>query len=143
MIRETLDANSPHAFMLISASGGGGEAFQWRPARGDNSSSSNTATGITPPTCVRLVRSGDSFRGFYYSNGRWIQEGAPVTIPMSQNVYIGMAVTSHSSGELCTATFDRACSTDFLPVDVFDDNLINFIDYAVLSTQWLDEVSWP
>jgi len=143
MIRETLDANSPHAFMAISAGGGGGEAFQWRPVRGEGSISSHTATGIEPPTCVRIVRSGDFFRGFYYSDGRWIQQGDAVTIPMSQNVYIGMAVTSHSNGELCTATFDRECSAEFLPADLFDDNVINFIDYAVLMTQWLDEVLWP
>ena len=143
MIRETLDANSPHAFMAITPAGGGGEAFQWRPEKGQISQSSHTTTGVTPPTCVRIVRIGDTFRGFYYRDGEWIQEGSPVNIPMSENVYIGMALTSHDYNNQCTATFDRTCTDQFLPMDLSDGGQIDFIDYAMLMSQWLDKVYWP
>jgi len=143
MIRETLDANSPHAFMMITPAGGNGKAFQWRAAKGGGSSSWDGGTAVAPPTCVRIVRTGDTFRGFYYYDGEWFQQGSAVNIPMSQNVYIGMALTSHDYANECTATFDRACSDEFIPMDLLDDGVINFKDYAVLMSQWLDKVLWP
>ena len=143
MIRETLDANSPNAFMAISGGDGGGETFQWRPEKGADSVSSHTATGIEPPTCIRIVRTGDNFSGFYYRNGEWIQEGDTVTIPMSQSVYIGLAVTSHDINAQNTATFSRTCSDDFVPMDLAPDDLINFADYAELLSNWLIEVNYP
>jgi hypothetical protein len=36
----------------------------------------------------------------------WTSMGS-VTIAMGTNVYIGLAVTSHNNGTLCTATFDN------------------------------------
>jgi len=143
MIRETLDANSPHAFMMITPAGGNGKAFQWRAAKGGGSSSWDGGTAVAPPTCVRIVRTGDTFRGFYYYEGEWHQQGSAVNIPMSENVYIGMALTSHDYANECTATFDRACSDEFLPTDLLDDGVVNFMDYAVLMSQWLDKVFWP
>ena len=143
MIRETLDADSTHAFMCLTPAGGNGKAFQWRAAKGGDSSSSDGGTAIAPPACVRIVRIGDTFRGFYYDGGEWIQQGSAVNIPMSENVYIGMALTSHDYANECTATFDRACADEFVPIDLSDDRVINFKDYAVLMSQWLDKVYWP
>ena len=143
MIRETLDDDSPHAFMTATAGGGGGVAFQWRPSAGEDSHSSHTRTGITPPVCLRIVRIGDTFRGYLLQNGRWVREGEPVTIPMGENVYIGMALTSHSDGQLATATFDRACPDAHLLIDLYEDRRINFLDYASLMTEWLDTMLWP
>jgi len=63
---------------------------------------------------------------------------------MTDPVYIGMAVTAHDdSGPLCTVTFDRVCSTTFLPADLYDDFLINFKDYALIADKYLDVVLWP
>jgi hypothetical protein len=143
MIRESLDPNSPNAFIAISGGDGGGETFQWRPEKGAASQSSHTATGIAPPTCVRIVRIGDTFTGLYYRDGEWIKEGNAVTIPMSENVYIGLALTSHDINAMCTATFDRTCSDEFVPMDLVDDKVINFIDYATLLQSWLEEVNYP
>ena len=144
MIRETLDANSPHAFMCLTPVGGGGKALQWRPTTGaDSQSYHDIPPVVSPPVCVRLVRTGDKFRGFYYDGDEWVQQGSAVNIPMSENVYIGMALTSHDYANECTATFDRTCADEFLPIDLFDDGVINFADYAVLMSQWLDKVLWP
>jgi len=54
-----------------------------------------------------------------------------------------MALTSHDYANPCTATFDRACPAEFVAMDLLDDKVINFLDYAVLMSQWLDEVLWP
>ena len=143
MIRETLSDDSPHAFMTATAGGGGGAAFQWRPAAGEDSHSSHTQTGITPPVCLKIVRIGDTFRGYLLQNGKWVREGEPVIIPMGESVYIGMAVTSHSDGQLATATFDRACPDAPFLIDLHEDRRINFLDYSSLMTEWLDTVLWP
>jgi hypothetical protein len=139
MIRETLDADSVHAMMigrpnnLVSAQG--------RMTTGANSFNYD-AGAPTPPYCLRLARRGDTFTGYYYSDGKWVQLGS-ATIPMTDPVYIGMVVTSHTAGTLCTAQIDRACSTDFIPADLLMDDLVNFKDYSELILKWLDENEWP
>ena len=139
MIRETLNANSVHAMIigrpinLVS--------FQWRPTTAANSLNSD-AGAPTPPYCLRLARRGDTFTGYYYSDGKWVQLGS-ATIPMTDPVYIGMAVTSHTAGTLCTAHIDRACSTDFIPADVLADDIVDFKDYSELILEWLEEGEWP
>jgi hypothetical protein len=80
------------------------------------------------------------FTGYIFLDGRWQQEGQ-TTITMTDPVYIGLAVTSHASGALTTATFDRACT--FSGADLRADSIVDFKDYAVLADSWLDEVLWP
>jgi hypothetical protein len=56
---------------------------------------------------VRVVRSGNMFTAYNSTDGSsWTSMGS-VTIAMGTNVYIGLAVTSHNNGTLCTATFDN------------------------------------
>jgi hypothetical protein len=106
MIRETLDPSSKHALMDITP--GNGASFQVRTAVGDTSFQMSQA-GITAPYWVKLERDASgTFSGSYSANGvNWQQvEGTtPVQIPMSQNVYIGLAQTSHSAGVICKAEF--------------------------------------
>jgi hypothetical protein len=144
MIRETLDAGSKHAFMLTAPVGGGGKSLQRRPVTDAASESTHSIPPtVTTPICLRLARKGDTFSGFYNIGGGWIPHGDPVTIEMAENVYIGFAVTSHDYGNSTTVTFDRACSDDFLSMDLVEDDLINFEDYAALLSQWLDIIHWP
>ncbi len=104
MIRESLAANSTFADMLLTPASG--VAFQRRTATGA-SATGTTVTGPAPPYWVRLVRAGNIFTGFVSSDGAtWSQIGS-VTVSMATNVYIGLAVTGHSPGVLCTATFDN------------------------------------
>ncbi|PYR59611.1 MAG: hypothetical protein DMF85_07310, partial [Acidobacteria bacterium] len=103
MIRETLDAGSTHAFMLVSA--GKGAAFQRRDATNDISV--NTAGSLSaPPRWVKLTRSGNAFSAYESADGTtWTLDGTD-TIPMAATVYVGLAVTSHTTAASCTATFD-------------------------------------
>ena len=143
MIRETLDPSSSHAFMAITPAGGGGSSFQSRPTTGSASNNQDGPAGVTMPQCIRLLRVGDQFRAFRYVNGEWAQAGGPVTVPMAEDVLIGLAVTSHEATTSCTATFDRVCSEDFIEIDLVEDSVINFEDYAELMNQWMDKVFWP
>jgi regulation of enolase protein 1 (concanavalin A-like superfamily) len=93
MIRQSLSPGAAHAFMLVSA--GKGYAFQRRDVQ--NQGSVNTTGGAgTAPEWVRLVRRGDTFTAYISGDGNsWTFVGTD-TIPMEQQVYAGLAVTSHT-----------------------------------------------
>jgi len=150
MIRDTLDPNSAHAFMCVTPNyqpdGTGPQghrvAFQSRLAAGEVSNNYQIGD-MAGPMCIRLIRKGDTFIGYYYENGEWIERYRE-TVVMTDPVYIGMAVTAHDdSGPLCTATFDRQCPTIFLTTDLYDDFLINFKDYALIADKYLEVILWP
>lgn len=102
MIRESLNANSSHADMLLTPSNGFN--FQYRNGTGSGSTASGSATGIIP-NWVRITRSGNTFTGYSSVNGTtWTQVGS-VTISMAANVYIGLFATSHNDGVITTSTF--------------------------------------
>ena len=103
MIRERLTADSPHAFMLVSA--GRGLAFQRRVTSGGISASTSPGAG-TAPAWVKLERRGNVIRAYRSSDGTaWTLVGSD-TFGMSTDVYVGLAVSSHDVTRLATATFD-------------------------------------
>jgi regulation of enolase protein 1 (concanavalin A-like superfamily) len=103
MIRETLANDSRHAFALISP--GKGSAFQRRIDAGGFSE--NTAgPAMAPPGWVRLVRTANQFQAFTSTDGvHWTSIGTD-TVPMAETVFVGLAVTSHTSTS-ATATIDH------------------------------------
>ncbi len=111
MIRGTLDAGSPNAFVALSSGSGDGATFQWRNSAGGSSSSSRTLVGISPPSSIKLVREGNMFTGYVFLDGQWQQEGESATVPMVDPVYIGLALTSHSSGVTSEAVFSDVTTT--------------------------------
>lgn len=104
MIRNTLDAGSEYALMLVSA--GKGTAFQYRTTTG-GSAASTTAVAGTAPMFVKVVRSGSTLSGYTSPDGSTWTLAGQVTIAMGSSVYIGLAVTSHNNTALCSATFDN------------------------------------
>jgi regulation of enolase protein 1 (concanavalin A-like superfamily) len=105
MIRETLAANSKQA--LISLTPGNGVEFLWRATTGGTCSQA-IDTAASAPYWIRVVRSGNTFTAYKSTNGTsWTQVGTSQTITMSTSVYIGLSVTSHADGTLCTSTFDN------------------------------------
>jgi hypothetical protein len=112
MIRETLEPGSKHAFMDITP--GNGASFQVRNTI-DGSSFQMNQVGPTAPYWVKVERSATGYFSGYYSadgiNWQQVQDATPVQIPMSQNVYIGLVLTSHSSGVTCRAEFSDVKTT--------------------------------
>jgi len=104
MIRETLDADSKHAMVALTPANGA--AFQRRVETGGGS----YHTGIPGPAApywVKLVRSGNMFSAYYSADGNsWGQFGS-ATIKMTAEVYVGLAVTSHTDTALCEARFEN------------------------------------
>jgi len=122
MIRNTLDDYSVHAFMCVTPSNR--RSFQNRQIIAETSyQASSNIDAITLPLLVRVVRQGNNFTGYYSENGiNWIQQPDdentgddaspnPVTIVMSQNIYIGLAYTSHNVNAMGIAVFSDVTTT--------------------------------
>jgi len=110
MIRETLDANSKYAFLgvtpMISP------ILYHRKKTGDNSDLHNWRNR-RDYNWLKLTRIGDTFTGYkskdgitWSALGQWAGEGI-ADIPMTDTVYLGLAITSQDDGIISTATFDN------------------------------------
>ncbi|MHC4168186.1 MAG: LamG domain-containing protein [Planctomycetota bacterium] len=112
MIRETLDAGSAHAFGVVSAESG--VASQGRTDT-DTSSFGTTEAGIAAPHWVRLERDvAGNFTVSHSTNGSsWVlvENAVPTNIPMTSEVYVGLALTSHNTSETCEAKFSNVTIT--------------------------------
>jgi hypothetical protein len=110
MMRESLASNSAFAMMLVSA--GRGADFEYRTAAGLNAGPSGQFDGTsTAPVWVRLERAGNEIRGYKSANGVDWTLYDQQTIGFSETVLIGLAVTSHSDGQIATAEFDNVSVT--------------------------------
>jgi regulation of enolase protein 1 (concanavalin A-like superfamily) len=103
MIRETLDASSAQASMLVSP--GKGIAFQRRTLPGGTSTSTAGAL-VAAPYWVKLERIGATFNAYASADGvAWTLVGSD-TIAMGASVVVGLAVSSHTATAAALATFD-------------------------------------
>ncbi len=117
MIRETLDPSSEFAFVCVTP--GNGCRFQARLTAGADATSDTGVetpeqTAITAPSWVKLERdTAGNFNGYYSSDGiSWqTMTWNPQRISMPPNVYIGLALTSHNAGVICTAEFSNVQTT--------------------------------
>jgi regulation of enolase protein 1 (concanavalin A-like superfamily) len=114
MVRESLNANARHAMALITS--GRGYKFQWRL---DTGGLANLVSGPkgNAPAWVRLVRTGFRFEAFTSTDGTsWTSMGVE-TVPMTDPVYVGLAVTSHNASLAAAAVFDHLTITSSTPTN--------------------------
>ncbi len=116
MIRETLDLGSKFAGVYITP--GNGCRFQARTAPlsaviGDEAVVTLEQIGIKAPYWVKLERDGNAFKGLYSADGKtWTPMAwSPQTISMQNNVYVGLALTSHNVNSSTTAVFSEVATT--------------------------------
>ncbi len=109
MIRETLNAGATYVFVAWYQSY---IYLMQRTSTGATSSYQNYMN-VVLPYWVKLSRSGNLFTGYASPDGvTWTQLGSSQTISMAQNVYVGLAVSNHTStSSLATATFDNVSVT--------------------------------
>lgn len=104
MVRQSLNSGDA-SVAIFDYAGTVTNAERLIPGTGSN------ATGDTSgslPYWVKLVRSNGSFIGYASPDGAsWTMVIGPMPVQMSQNVYIGLVVSSVSPGSLVTATFDN------------------------------------
>ena len=104
MIRESLSATAKNAFMLLL--GQQGVALQWR-SLSSGATARVMGAAVVAPVWIRLVRKGDVFSAYRSPTGTtWTLVGS-VTIGMSANAYVGLAVTSRDPGQTATASFSN------------------------------------
>mgnify|MGYP001132831485 CR=1 FL=1 len=116
MIRETLQAGSKFAAVYITP--GNGCRFQGRiDTDGEATSDTSVATAeqmaITAPYWVKIERDvTGSFRGYYSADGtNWQLMVWRPGVNMPSSVYIGLAVTSHNTADVCEAKFSNVRTT--------------------------------
>ncbi len=116
MIRETLEAGSP--FAAVYATPDYGCRYQARltadvAAVSDSGVVTTEQTALVAPYWVKIERVGNAFNGYYSTDGEnWTAMAwNPQTIAMGANVYIGLAITSHSAGVLASAEFSGVATT--------------------------------
>ncbi len=115
MIRQSLDADSKMAYMIVSASSG--VSFGWRQQTAGTCGSTSQA-GVAAPQWVKLTRTSDAFTAQYSADGKaWTDlknaDGtvASTTLTMTGPVYIGLCVTSHNQTVTTTAVMTGAATT--------------------------------
>jgi hypothetical protein len=111
MIRESLDPSSIHAMVVVTPDNG--VSFQRRPVTA-GASASTDASGPAAPYWVKLTRTDRTFTAQHSADGvTWVDLPAtePVEIPMIGSVYIGLAVTSHSTSAMTAAEFSNVSVT--------------------------------
>ncbi len=111
MIRESLAPGSKHAMVVVTPSNG--VSFQ-RRIETDGASTSTDAAGLVAPHWVKLTRTNNTFAAQRSADGQtWIDiEVSPaLTISMTANVYVGLAVTSHSATVATGADFSGISAT--------------------------------
>jgi len=115
MIRETLDGGSAHAFVAATPTPSHGVSFQRRETI--DLASTSTDVNMVPATApywVKLARTGNTFTAHHSVDGiTWVEIAVTpaLTITMANDVYIGLAVTSHAADVVCGAKFSNVSST--------------------------------
>ncbi len=116
MVRQTLNADAENA--MVRRRPNGEVSFQWRGDNGNDtvsttsdggSGESDVPNGYISADWLRLTRSGDTITAYRSTNGTdWTQISsiAPSTIDFAEDAYVGLAVTSHNGGTLCSVPFD-------------------------------------
>ena len=113
MLRSTTAAGSP--YYAVFATPGNGLAVQWRKTLG--ATTSQVLIPGTVPAYLEVTRSGNTFTAYLSADGvTWsLISGSSVTFTLPSALLAGLAVTSHSTTKLGTATFDSVVLTGSAP----------------------------
>ena len=115
MVRESLLPGSRHAMMVVTPDNG--SALQYRSVTGGASTNNNTR-GAFAPYWVRLVRQGSNLIGYRSPDGvSWTEQGR-VTIAMTANAYVGLAVVPGDNADLANVSITNVAVSNRAPTVV-------------------------
>jgi hypothetical protein len=119
MAREDLSDDSPHVYYQVFPDNrarnknNGGCEFQYRALKTGDMKAIYPADAVDkteckvdfPNTYIRMKRHGDNFESFFSNdNKNWIHYSS-FTLKMTNELFVGLAVTSHNSADYTTARF--------------------------------------
>jgi Tol biopolymer transport system component len=122
MLRATLDADSPHASVMIHADGL--IALQFRRAKGGVTE--EIRSPLRAPARVRLARHGNVISFEVAKPGGPFQPGGALTVPLPETVHAGLAVCSHDATRAETAVIPG--------VELIEDGVVPDKERVVEST---------
>ena len=107
MFRQGLEADDAYADVAVH--GDGLVSLQYRAKKGgptaEVKSPAKAAPG--PPVSVRIARAGDAFTITVTPEGKSPAQSGPVTVPLRDPVYLGLAVSAHDKTAKETAVFSN------------------------------------
>ena len=148
MIRDSLNADAKNAMAYVTPTGRVG--WQYRQLTAGGSSSTRSDEGvITLPYWLRLTREGDTITAEHSADGTTWEpmvetanpdEPSSLAIPMHSNIFIGLALTSHSSGVTTTAEFAQVstgggATGEWEFVEIGVDHMLNDPDTLYVALQ--------
>ena len=105
MVRETLSGRSRNAFIAVTPENG--ITMQARTNPGSGSDSPNRIENIKAPYWLKLTREGNEFKTYISPNGRGWTDLGTATVSMTEEVYVGLALTSHDDEKIGNAKFEN------------------------------------
>ena len=104
MMRENLSEYSPNVMVALTAERGG--TVQFRPQDRAQTVAA-PARAIFPPQYLKLRRQSNEFTAYASPNGRIWSVLETVSVPMSESIFVGVAVASAQDGMLNWTTFNK------------------------------------
>ncbi len=109
-IGPTYSPGGKYVFVMVTP--GKGVTMQYRSTTGGSAASIGTPVAATAPGWVRITENGDTYTGYWSKDGvTWATIGSVNVSFGTANVYVGLAVTSHSTNA-ATASFDDLTAAD-------------------------------
>jgi hypothetical protein len=116
MMRESLNEYSRHVMLALTAERGG--ALQFR-ADERAAAQSSALRAIYAPTWLKLKRQSNDFTAYVSPNGRLWSVLEKISVPMNQNIYVGLAVAGGRDNVLNWTTFSKVREAPKLQNDFF------------------------
>ena len=112
MFRESTAAGAKYAF--VGFTGQGGSVLQSRAVT-DNGPASTDGPAAKMPHWLKLVRTGDVFKGYVSADGQTWEPVGSVTLPMKKAIFAGLALASHNNTVVNSTLFDTVSVTTTAP----------------------------
>src|SRR5262249_33762963 len=113
MMRESLDPGSPDVGAYVTP--GNGVSLQWRPAQNAGAKWYGNEVNGGAPYWGKLVRSGSTFSAAASPDGQnWTDLGS-ITISMTSQIYVGLALSAHNDGVINRSTFENVTLSSSAP----------------------------
>jgi fibronectin type 3 domain-containing protein len=111
-MRDGTSAGARNVAAILSPTNTNKYRFQRRTTAATDTVAVSSTGNSQVPAYLRLTRSGNNFSAFFSTNGTtFTQIGTTQSITLPASLLVGIAITSHSAGNLAAASFDNVVIT--------------------------------